>query len=57
MNGHNHKGNYAVQKGTHYVNFKGMVETETESAYAIVSCYSDRVEIEGFGLEPHRVLS
>ena len=57
MNGHNHKGNYAVQKGTHYVNFKGMVETETESAYAIVDCYSDRVEIQGYGLEPDRVLS
>ena len=57
MNGHNHQGNYAIQNGTHYVNFKGMVETETESAYAIVTCYPDRVEIQGYGLEPDRVLS
>jgi predicted phosphodiesterase len=57
MNGHNHKGNYAVQNGTHYVNFKGMVETESETAYAIVKCYSDRVEVLGYGLEPNRVLS
>ncbi len=56
MNGHNHQGNYAVQNGTHYVNFKGMVETESETAYAIVKCYSDRVEILGYGLEPHRTL-
>ena len=57
MNGHNHQGNYSVKNGTHYVNFKGMVETESETAYAIVNCYSDRVEIQGFGLEPNRELT
>ncbi len=57
MNGDNHSGNYAERKGTHYVNFKGMVETEEEIAYAVVKCYSDRVEIDGFGMEISRVAS
>lgn len=57
MNGHNHKGNYAIQQACHYVNFKGMVETEHETAYAIVKCFSDRVEIKGYGLEPNRQLA
>lgn len=56
MNGHNHRGNYGIHGGCHYVNFKGMVETEKESAYATVRCYADRLEIEGYGLEPDRGL-
>ena len=56
MNGHNHAGNYGEHSGCHYVNFKGMVETEDESAYSIVRCFSDRLEIEGRGLEPNRGL-
>lgn len=56
MNGHNHKGNYAKDGNCHYVNFKGMVETEKETAYAVVKCYPDRLEIEGMGMEPARKL-
>jgi 3',5'-cyclic AMP phosphodiesterase CpdA len=56
MNGHNHQGNYAQKGHCHYVNFKGMVETEKDSAYAVVHCYADRIEIEGNGLEPDRKL-
>jgi hypothetical protein len=33
-----------------------MVETEKETAYAVVKCYPDRLEIEGCGLEPDRSL-
>lgn len=54
MNGHNHKGNYAVHKGCHFINFKGMVEGKTSTPFAIVKCYADRVEIDGFGSEPDR---
>lgn len=56
MNGHNHKGNYATQNDCHFVNFKGMVETENQSAYAVVRCFSDRLEIDGLGTEPDRTL-
>lgn len=56
MNGHNHKGNYGEHRGCHYVNLKGMVETEDKSAYATVRCFADRLEIEGYGMEPDRDL-
>jgi calcineurin-like phosphoesterase family protein len=57
MNGHNHKGNYGVDAGVHYVNFKGMVERETDTAFATVSCFADRLEITGYGLEFSRELA
>ena len=56
MNGHNHRGNYGTNSNCHYVNFKGMVETEKDTAYAVVKCFPDRLEIEGYGLEPDREL-
>jgi len=56
MNGHNHAGNYGKRGGCHFVNFKGMVETEKEAAWAVVKCFPDRIEIEGCGLEPDREL-
>jgi len=56
MNGHNHKGNYGKSGGCHYVNFKGMVETEKETAYSMVKCFPDRIEIDGYGLELDREL-
>lgn len=56
MNGHNHKGNYAEHKGCHYINFKGMVETEKSAPFAIVKCYKDRVEVNGYEPEPDRDL-
>lgn len=54
MNGHKHSGNYAVHQGCHYVNFKGMVETKDKSAFAIVRCFGDRIEVDGFETEPDR---
>ena len=54
MNGHQHKGNYTLNKACHYVNFKGMVETVDNSAYAVVRCYRDRIEVDGFETEPDR---
>jgi predicted phosphodiesterase len=57
MNGHNHRGNYGTEAGVHYVNFKGMVERETDTAFATVTCFPDRLEISGYGLESDRKLS
>jgi len=56
MNGHKHSGNYTKFGNCHYVNLKGMVETEAKTAYASVKCFPDRIEIEGMGLEPARNL-
>ncbi|MBB3568397.1 metallophosphoesterase [Rhizobium sp. BK491] len=57
LNGHNHAGNFGVSDGTYFVNFKGMVDTEDTSAYAIVSVCGDRLEISGFGRETSRTLA
>lgn len=56
FNGHNHAGNFGVSDGTYFVNFKGMVDTEDTSAYAILSVYEDRLEITGYGREIDRTL-
>lgn len=56
MNGHNHAGNYAFQNGIHFVNLKGMVETETENAYAEVILSGNAIEIKGLGREETRIL-
>jgi len=57
MNGHDHAGNYGLAGGTHYLNFKGMVDTPDTSAYAIVSVHADRLEVAGFGREESRSLA
>lgn len=56
FNGHDHAGSYGVIGRTHFVNFRGMVEGETDNAYARVDVYLDRIEIVGQGVEPSRVL-
>ncbi len=55
FNGHNHAGSYQLNKGVHYLNFRGMVETP-QNAYARVELRQDRLEVTGFGREPSRVL-
>ncbi len=56
MDVHNRSGYYGTQAQCHYVNFKGMVGTEKDKVLAVVKCFQDRLEIEGFGLEPDRSL-
>jgi 3',5'-cyclic AMP phosphodiesterase CpdA len=56
FNGHNHDGNFGTLSGTHFVNFKGMVDTPDENTFAIVDVYDDRIEIRGFGREDSRIL-
>ncbi|MEJ7785669.1 MAG: metallophosphoesterase [Solirubrobacteraceae bacterium] len=55
FNGHNHYGNYGERNGIHYVNFHGMLELDT-NAYSIVRVSPGRLEIEGYGREPDRIL-
>lgn len=56
MNGHNHAGNYVFQNGIHFVNLKGMVETEKENAFSVITLSDEKIEIEGFGREENRNL-
>jgi 3',5'-cyclic AMP phosphodiesterase CpdA len=57
FNGHNHVGNYGKVGTCHFVNFKGMVDTESENTFAIVEVHQDHLEIRGFGREEDRVLA
>lgn len=55
LNGHVHKSQYFFEKGVHYVSFCGMVELG-DNAFALVTAYSNRLEIKGFGKELSRTL-
>jgi predicted phosphodiesterase len=56
LNGHNHAGNYAFQHGIHFVNLKGMVETENHNTFAEVDLTDKKITITAFGLEENRIL-
>ena len=55
INGHNHKGNYAENKGIHYLTLKGMVDTP-ENTYAIIKLNQESIQVQGFGREKQRTL-
>lgn len=55
LNGHNHAGAYAEYQGTHFVTFKGMVDTD-QNSYAIATFTRDKLIINGIGREQQRVL-
>ncbi|KAF5885393.1 metallophosphoesterase [Rhizobium sp. PEPV16] len=57
LNGHDHVGNYGMAGACHFVNFKGVVDTETQNAFAIVEVHASSIEIRGFGREVSRTLS
>jgi predicted phosphodiesterase len=54
--GHNHAGNYGEAGGKYFVNFRGMVDTPSTTAYSIVDVHRDRIDIRGFGREENRTL-
>ena len=56
INGHNHNGNYAMQNGIHFITFKGMVDTETENAFAVVLFSEEKIEIDGYGREENNLI-
>lgn len=54
-NGHNHDGNYCGAHGIHFLNFRGMVDTQ-QNSYARVEIFADRIEVWGYGREVRRTL-
>jgi manganese-dependent ADP-ribose/CDP-alcohol diphosphatase len=54
--GHNHEGGYGFKDGIHFINFKGMVETGNNTAFAELTLTSDSIFVEGQGIEPNRRL-
>jgi predicted phosphodiesterase len=56
INGHNHKGNYTFHNNIHFLNLKGMIDTETKNSFATASFKKKKIIIKGFGREESRVL-
>lgn len=54
--GHDHEGGYQEQNGIAMVNLHAMVNTPDSNAFAVVRVYQDRIEVDGFGREPDRVM-
>jgi len=54
--GHNHDGGYALKDGVHFINFHGMVDTESSPAFAKVILTQDSIFVDGHGREPSRRL-
>ncbi len=57
INGHNHAGDYAEQNGIHFITMNGMVETESENSFSVISFTSDKIKIDGYGREQSRNLT
>jgi manganese-dependent ADP-ribose/CDP-alcohol diphosphatase len=57
FNGHNHAGNYGNFNMTHFITFRGMVETETSNSFAIVEVYKNKLWIKGYGREKNQILA
>lgn len=55
--GHDHRGGLGRAGTCWFVNFKGMVDTVSENAFARVDLYPDRLDIRGFGREESRALA
>ncbi|MRH99763.1 phosphoesterase [Kriegella sp. EG-1] len=56
FNGHNHNGGYVQRSGVHFLNFKGMVDTESSTSFATVNFTKDSIIVNGYGREPSRKL-
>ncbi|EAR00327.1 metallophosphoesterase [Maribacter sp. HTCC2170] len=56
FNGHNHAGGYVQKDGVHYLNFKGMVDTQDSTSFATVAFRKDSLFVTGYGREPNRAL-
>ena len=57
FNGHNHAGNYGKINKTHFITFKGMIETENLNSFARVDVYNNEIWIIGSGREKSQVLT
>jgi manganese-dependent ADP-ribose/CDP-alcohol diphosphatase len=55
INGHNHRGNYKIKNGVHYLTLKGMVDTN-KSSYAVIKVNNDSISVTGYGREENREL-
>ena len=52
--GHYHPGNYVFKSGKHYLTHKGMVETESNNSFSVLSIYPGKMIQNGYGLNQDR---
>ena len=57
FNGHNHSGNYGNLNMTHFINLKGMCETEKINSFAIIEVYHNRIWVKGEGREKSQIVA
>ena len=55
--GHAHEGGYTWQDEIHHVTLQGMLMSPDSNAFAILNFFPDRIEMQGFGREPSRILA
>ena len=56
FNGHNHQGDFAIQRDVPCTTLRGMVETADTNSYSVAKIFEDRLELTGHGREPSREL-
>jgi len=56
FSGHVHTGGYSFANGIHQVTVRGMVESSSRNAYALIEIRPDRLRETGIGEEPSRDL-
>jgi 3',5'-cyclic AMP phosphodiesterase CpdA len=53
--GHHHGGGYLQRRGIHHVTLRGSVESGARGAWALIRIFTDRLEVDGRGLQPRYV--
>lgn len=56
LNGHQHAGGYGQHRGVHFFTVCGIVQAHS-NAYAVVTVYPDRIQVDGCDREPSRLLA
>ncbi|MFC1762601.1 metallophosphoesterase [Planctomycetota bacterium] len=54
--GHDHGGGYAERRGVHHVTLHGMIETASETSYAVLEISPNELRLKGVGREPNCLL-
>lgn len=56
ISGHHHAGAFGVYKDIPYITTEGMIETETSTAYGVVTITLDKIELEGRGRTKNHII-
>ncbi len=54
--GHNHAGAQVVSNGIPFITFRSLLHEPGVTAYSVIRLFNDRIEIDGRGREPSRII-